>query len=153
MYFPVDPSKTDNILQDLEESLSAHAYVYTILDGNFITGSESKILSIDEAAVLIARLRNYHYIRVGTARLQPVPPHYGIDYVEANIAELKELISSNSERKQLLSDLSKVIQLFFYQEKDAVELRVSGGFNDLLVDGFSIKISDDGKSTKVRLAK
>lgn len=153
MYLPVDPLKTENILQDLERSFSANAYVYSIFDGNFISGREKKTLSIEEAAAFIARLRNYQYIRIGTARLQPVPPHYGIDYVEANIAELKELISLNSERMQLLSDISKVVQLFFYQEKEAVELRIPGGFNDLLVEGFSIEISDDGKSTKVRLAQ
>jgi len=149
MYLPIDPLKDESIFKDLRQSLLAYPFSYVVLNGVFSDQLRTKIESASEVNKIISRFKKHQYNRVGTSRLKPCPPHYSVEHIDELDSELRELICFCAERSQIFNDLSKVIQLFFFQERNSRRLFIPGDFGDLDLEGFTINFREHKGITEV----
>ena len=77
MYIPVDPNKIKAIWDELEKNLLSNEHSYIIYNGNK-NKKKKNILESKEINNLISRMYRCDYIRIGTNKMIPFPPHFSI---------------------------------------------------------------------------
>lgn len=122
MYIPLDPDKINGFWSKLKNSLIENNHSYLVEKGKKGTSIAKTRLDAKQADQLIARLANADYIRIGSNKMVPIPPHFAIELNNQNAGKLVELITVDNHADTIKNSIELIIQFAFFELKKMTEL-------------------------------
>lgn len=122
MYIPLDPNKLEGCWEKLKKSLSSNVFSCSIHDGkNYICAKNSSDFkrNIED---IIDKMEKADYVRLGSNKMNFIPVHFAVNFLDYGKARLVELINSDNSKDTLKNDLALVIQFVFFDNKNLKEL-------------------------------
>lgn len=122
MYISLDPDKVNGFWSKLKNSLIENNHSYLIEKGKKGTSIAKTQLDAKQADKLITRLENADYIRIGSNKMIPIPPHFAIELNNQNAGKLIELITADDHPDTINYSIELIIQFAFFELKNMTEL-------------------------------
>lgn len=143
MFLPIDPNKFNSLWDSLKMSLCEAAHSEIVSSGclNIIA---ARRLSAQDAEAVVTRMKGLNYVRIGTGRMNPVPPHFGVhlDHGQSK-ARLTEYLGVDNSRDRIISDISLLVDFIFFEIKSLVELTIPFKCEEVEVQGFVARYNAD----------
>jgi hypothetical protein len=147
MFLPVDLKRVESLSQALVMDLCEREHCHIIEDGKYSACMRKKTASAAEN--LVGRLNELGYVRIGTERMNPVAPYFGVRMSEgAHRAELVEYIGIDCEQDRIVRDISFLVELMFFEVNELKVLEVPIELSDLRIPGISTCI-DFGRAITI----
>ncbi|MEN2426504.1 hypothetical protein [Chromobacterium vaccinii] len=147
MFLPVDPSKLNSLWDSLKVSLCEVEHSEIVSGGHFNPIAAQR-LSRQDAESVVARMKELNYVRIGTGRMSPVPPHFGAHLdCEKSKASLMEYLGVDSSHDRIVRDISLLVDFVFFEIKSLVELTIPFRCEEVEVQGFAARYNSDQDCT------
>ena len=152
MFLPIDPEKMSAIWASFSESLRETEHCFVVLDGRNNNPAAGRRLTSAEAEGVVQRMKLLNYVRIGTSKLNPVPPHFGLHVDgERRRADLVEYFGLDCSADRIFRDLTLCVELAFFEIPFLEELAIPLACDEILVPGLlGRKGSDPGSTLFVR---
>ena len=149
MFLPIDPNKLDSLWDSLKVSLCEAAHSEIVSSG-YLNIIAARHLSVQDAEAVVARMKGLNYVRIGTGRVNPVPPHFGVhlDHGQSK-AKLMEYLGLDTSRHRIIRDISLLVDFIFFEIKSLVELRIPFECEEVEVQGFVARYNSDRDCTVI----
>lgn len=135
MFLPIDPKKTSAIWAALSESLHEREHCFVVVDGSNSNPAARRLTSA-EAEGVVHRMKHLSYMRIGTSKLNPVPPHFGLRVDgERRRADLAEYIGQDCSADRISRDLTLLVELAFFEIPSLEELAIPLVCDEISIPG------------------
>jgi len=124
MYTLIDPNRSRNFWEKFRQDLVTNRSCYIIVDGKQNFDTKNILLNFNDVNKSIERMKKTDYVRLGSSRTMPIPPHFAINFLDANKAILLELIVIDNNLQEISNAVNLIIQLSFYENPALMELRI-----------------------------
>lgn len=112
MFIPVDSNKLKVIWNSFRVGLCEIKY-FEIVSGGKFKPTATQLSCAEEAEAIAARMKNLDYVRIGTERMIPTPPHFGAQLnSEHSKAKLTEYLGASCSQKILFVTYPYLLTLF-----------------------------------------
>lgn len=143
MYLPSDPFVNNELWQSFKLYLNKTHVYQSIISGqkNFLEKKKIKMNS-NQISELISRFKKSDYVRIGTNRTVPFPPHFALKFVTRSKAILTELINIDTSISSIADEIIFVSQLIFLELPQLHELIIPFIIKDISNKDVIIKIDE-----------
>ena len=153
MYIPVDPKKISSLWENFGKSLQIADHAVIVSAGILTANSVAHRMSQADANDLIARMNGLPYVRVGTAKMNAVPPHFGVCVdASGNKAILMEFIVLEHSPERLHRDLHFIIDFIFFEIPALQDFVIPFCFEGVAIPGLTFFADFENKQTRVHRA-
>lgn len=151
MYLPIDPKKSEHLFADFFNALRAINHFHLVDQGKERPDATLEKSSSKEAINTIERLKKLPYVKIGTTKCMPTPPHFGADLSENHRhAKLVDYFSSSHDQNRINRDIYLFVDLIFLEIKELETLDVPIFYSGPEIAEASIKIERKKNITTFR---
>jgi len=139
MLIPLDPNGRTGLWDALEVSIERDNLIAIVSSGQITHKLRHDAVNNDQGACTVRRMRNLSYVRVGTERLMPLPPHFAVSLADDGFAgALEEYLARDASIETTLRDMTLLIDLVFFEVKSLKKLIIPFDASHVPVEGFDI---------------
>ncbi|WP_301153557.1 hypothetical protein [Metapseudomonas otitidis] len=143
MFILVDPNKLKVLWNSFRIGLCDVKH-FEIVSGGKFKPTTTQLSCAEEADAIAARMKNLNYVRVGTERMIPTPPHFGAQLNSEHAkAKLTDYLGASCSQKNIIRDISLFVDFIFFEISSLDELIIPFECEGVEIQGLSAQYSPD----------